>query len=232
MAEPDLARLAQLLMEPARAAMLTRLLDGRSWTAGELARAADVKSPAASVHLKKLASGGVVTMSRSGRHRYFRLSGERIARLLEQLQFHAPPRAQTPGQLRASAALQHCRLCYDHLAGSVGVALTRAMMDRLLLVEEEPWFRLTEAGVAVMLRLDVQPAVGRTCMDWSERRFHLGGQLGAHLAQALLARRHLLRSGGSRALRVTADGWAALEQNFGIVIDGAASPPPGSCCHH
>jgi DNA-binding transcriptional ArsR family regulator len=215
--DPDIARLAALVTEPARAAMMTHLLDGRSWTATELARVAGIRAPAASMHLKKLVAGELIKVSPNGRHRYFRLAGERVARLIEQLQGFAPlPVAATPGQRRASAALSACRLCYDHLAGRLGVEITRVMIQRGWLIEDEPWFRLTDLGSEGLAELGVEAAPGRTCMDWSERRFHLAGPLGVRLAQVLIDRKILLRDSRTRALRVAPLGEESLETLFGI----------------
>jgi DNA-binding transcriptional ArsR family regulator len=216
---PDIARLAGLVTEPARAAMLLHLLDGRSWTATELAKAAGIRGPTASVHLKKLLAGELIKVSPNGRHRYFRLAGTGIAQLVEQLQGFAPTHAHagaTPGQRRASAALRTCRLCYDHLAGRLAVEITQAMVGRGWLIEDEPWYRVTEVGVKELGSLGVEPASGRTCMDWSERRLHLAGPLGTQLAEALMQRKLLLRDSKSRALRISALGSEALGGMFGI----------------
>jgi len=230
---PDIARLAGLVTEPARAAMLLHLLDGRSWTATELAKAAGIRAPTASEHLKKLLAGELIKVSPNGRHRYFRLAGKGVAQLIEQLQGLAPVGAvATPGERRASAALRTCRLCYDHLAGRLAVEITWAMVDRGWLIEEEPWFRLTEIGVNELGGLGVSPSPGRTCMDWSERRLHLAGALGAQLAQALIERKLLLRDTKSRALRLSAMGSEAMGTMFGIssqraLMDNSTSPPNG-----
>lgn len=214
---PDIARLAALVTEAARAAMLIHLLDGRSWTATELARAAGIRAPAASAHLKKLVAAELIKVSPHGRHRYFRLASAEIAQLIEQLQGFAPaPTAATPGQRRASEALRVCRLCYDHLAGHLGVEITQAMVRRGWLIEDEPWFRLTEPGVAGLSSLGIKSVAGRTCMDWSERRLHLAGPLGAGLAQALIDRKLLLRDSKSRALRISPLGGEAISTLFGI----------------
>jgi DNA-binding transcriptional ArsR family regulator len=214
---PDIARLAALVTEAARAAMLVHLLDGRSWTATELARAAGIRAPAASAHLKKLVAAELIKVSPNGRHRYFRLASAELARLVEQLQGFAPAQViATPGQRRASEALRTCRLCYDHLAGRIGIEITQAMVRKGWLIEDEPWFRLTDSGLEPLAVLGIEPAAGRTCMDWSERRLHLAGPLGAGLAQALIDRKLLLRDARSRALRVSPLGKDAIGAIFGI----------------
>ena len=214
---PDIARLAALVTEPARAAMLLHLLDGRSWTATELARAAGIRAPATSAHLKKLVAAELIRVSPNGRHRYFRLASTGVAQLVEQLQGFAPIQAMaTPGQRRASEALRTCRLCYDHLAGRLGVELTQAMVRKGWLVEDEPWYRPTDLGLESLAGLGVECAPGRTCMDWSERRLHLAGPLGARLAQALIERKVLLRDRKTRALRISPLGGEEIRAVFGV----------------
>jgi DNA-binding transcriptional ArsR family regulator len=221
-AEPDIARLAALVTEPARAAILLHLLDGRSWTASELAKIAGIRASAASAHLKKLLAGDLIKVSPTGRHRYFRLSSAEIAGLMEQLARSAPVRAAiTPGERRASLALRECRLCFDHLAGRLGVAITDSMVRKAWLIEQEPWYRLTELGAKELSALGVEPAPGRTCMDWSERRLHLAGPLGRHLAQFLLSHKMLQRDAGSRALRITPSGEESISALFGSVRQNA-----------
>lgn len=218
--EPDIASLATLVTEPARAAILLHLLDGRSWTAAELARSAGVRASTASAHLKKLLAGNLIKVSPTGRHRYFRLASAEIAGLMEQLARSAPVRIPTtPGERRASVALRECRLCFDHLAGRLGIAITEGMVRKAWLMEEEPWYRLTDIGSKELLTLGVEPASGRTCMDWSERRLHLAGPLGRHLAQFLLSYKMIQRDARSRALRVTPSGAESIGSIFGLESD-------------
>lgn len=221
-AEPDIAALAALITEPARTAMLMHLLDGRSWTARELAGIAGVSASTASVHLRKLVAAQLIRMSPLGRHRYFRIVNVEIARLLEQLARLAPKRRpETPGARRAAAGLRHARLCYDHLAGRLGVAITASMLRSGWVVEAEPWFRLTDSGRQVMSELGVEAVDGRTCMDWSERRLHIAGPLGKSLAQVLLSRKWLQRDARSRAVRITPEGAESLRSLLGVSIGDA-----------
>jgi DNA-binding transcriptional ArsR family regulator len=226
-AEPDIARLASLIVEPARAAILLHLLDGRSWTATELAKVAGVRTPAASAHLKKLLAGGMIKVSPTGRHRYYRLASAEIASFLEQFARSAPVGAAlTPGERRASNALRECRLCYDHLAGRLGVGITVSMRQRGWLIEEEPWYRLTDAGRENLLSLGIEPAAGRTCMDWSQRQLHLAGTLGRTVANFLLTQKMLQRDSKSRALRVTPIGTDAIRTMFGVKWSSVPGRPP------
>lgn len=209
--EPDVAGLAALLTEPARAAIMMHLLDGRSWTARELARAAGVSASTASAHLRKLVEGQLIRVSPLGRHRYFRIVNVEIARLLEQLARLSPKRqVVTPGARRASSSLRRARLCYDHLAGRLGVAIADNMIHAGWVIEEEPWFRLTSGGARALTELGVEAVDGRTCMDWSERRLHIAGPLGKSLAQVFLTRKWLQRDVRTRAVWLTPEGEESL----------------------
>jgi DNA-binding transcriptional ArsR family regulator len=210
-ADPDFAAAASLLAEPTRAAILSRLLDGRSWTATELAKAAAISPSTGSSHLAKLLEQGWVVVHPQGRHRYYRLAGEGIASFLESFACFSPTsRARTPGELHASTALRNCRLCYDHLAGYLGVAFTQNLLTRQWL---DPSFHLTEAGREGLKSqgLEMPTESGRGCMDWSERRLHLAGPLGRSLANALINADWLQRDPKSRALWITPIG----RDNFG-----------------
>jgi DNA-binding transcriptional ArsR family regulator len=217
-ADPDLAAAAALLADPARAAMLARLMDGRSWTATELAKAAAIRPSTGSSHLAKLLDQGWVSVYPQGRHRYYRLSGESIASFLERFAGIAPEAGvRTPGEIRASAALRHCRVCYDHLAGQVGVAFAQALLERGWL---DGGFRLTGPGLKGLetLGLSCSETNGRGCMDWSERRLHLAGPLGRTLTGAMVSAGWFQRDPHSRALWPTALGQAALMRDLGLVF--------------
>lgn len=221
MEEPDVAALAALITEPARTAILMHLLDGRSWTARELARVAGVGASTASVHLRKLVDGQLIRMSPMGRHRYFRIVNVDIARLLEQLARLAPKRqVETPGTRRASSSLRRARLCYDHLAGQLGVAIAEGMMRAGWVVEDEPWFRLTDSGRRALSELGIETIDGRTCMDWSERRLHIAGPLGQSLAQVALSRNWVQRDARSRAVWLTPEGAESLRSLLGVNFPG------------
>jgi DNA-binding transcriptional ArsR family regulator len=220
--DPDFSAAAALLADPARAAILNRLLDGRSWTATELAKAAAIRPSTGSSHLSKLLDQGWVTVHPQGRNRYYRLAGEDIASFLESFASIAPSsRARTPGEVRASSALRDCRLCYDHLAGEVGVAFTQNLLLRGWI---DPAFHLTAAGRQGLEAqgLKLSEGQGRGCMDWSERRLHLAGPLGRALMKALIGAGWFQRDPNSRALWVTPLGRDGLELGLGLALP---SPP-------
>lgn len=217
-------RVGRLVADPTRAAMLGAMLDGRSYTAGELARRAGVAASTASEHLGRLLDGGLVAMDAQGRHRYYRLADRKVARLLEQMT--APDLGGTAPEPRVPAALRFARSCYDHLAGEVGVALYQAFLDRRLVAERDDIPVLTGEGreAFAALGIDVEhleassrPSV-RRCVDWSQRRFHLSGGIGAALLQRLLDTGWLARRSRPRALRLTTSGRAGLSERFGVDI--------------
>lgn len=218
-----LADLAGLLADRTRAAFCLALLDGRAWTAGELARHAGVSPPTATAHLDRLVERGLLVQHRQGRHRYLRLADHRTAELLEDLVAAAGPVTESRRGLRAvtaSAALARARTCYDHLAGRLGVAITDAM-TRSGLLDQTGGVAFTDAGRAWLagpvgvdpagLRTTRRPLV-RLCLDWTERRPHLGGAVGAAICRCLLERGWVRRIGSGRAVRMTPSGQVALTE--------------------
>jgi DNA-binding transcriptional ArsR family regulator len=222
---PQLARLAALIADETRAACLLALLDGRAWTAGELARHAGVAASTLSEHLGKLVAGGLLTEERQGRHRYVRLADARVAHLVEDLAAQVSPAAvPRPRNLRessAGSAMARGRTCYDHLAGRLGIAVTNALTSRQLL-RQDPCFALTEAGLAwfgatgIPLDRKGRRPLARACLDWTERRPHLAGVAGAALCRHALAEGWCVRIGSERAVKVTATGERALTDLLGI----------------
>lgn len=235
--DPDsVARYASLLADRSRAAICLALMDGRAWTAGELARQAGIAAPTASEHLNQLVRAGLLTEARQGRHRYLRLADADVARLLETLSIAAgrpaPPRSLRG--VRAAEDLAAARTCYDHLAGDLGVRLFDAMLAGGLISETDgltltaagrSWF--ADLGGPDVLRPPRTRPLLRTCIDWTERRQHLAGALGAVLHSQLLARSWIRHCQGSRAVRLTPAGETALADLLGIdVRDRGASSRP------
>jgi DNA-binding transcriptional ArsR family regulator len=227
----DLAALAGLLADDTRATFCMALLDGRAWTAGELARHAGVAASTASEHLTRLVAGGILVERRQGRHRYVALADARVAQMLEDLTAHLEPAGERPRTLRAvnvAAAIAGARTCYDHLAGRLGVAIADAM-TRKGLIDQTGGIALTGAGEAWLrheLAIDVaalrsarRPLV-RVCVDWTERRPHLAGSAGAEICRTLQERGWVRRIETSRAMLVTPTGRTALHDL--LEIDTAA----------
>ncbi|MDI9833852.1 winged helix-turn-helix domain-containing protein [Streptomyces sp. KAU_LT] len=222
---PRLARLAALIADETRAACLLALLDGRAWTAGELARHAGVAPSTLSEHLGKLVAGGLLAEERQGRHRYVRLADARTAQLVEDLVAQVSPGARpAPRNLReagAHSAMARARTCYDHLAGRLGIALTDALTARGLL-RQDTGFALTDAGVGwfgaagIPLERTGRRPLARACLDWTERRPHLAGVAGAALCRHALDAGWCVRIGSERAVKVTAAGERAFLDLLGV----------------
>jgi DNA-binding transcriptional ArsR family regulator len=222
---PAIAALATAIGDPARANMLTALMDGRALTVSELAHAAGVALPTASGHLGRLEQAGLVAGIRQGRHRYVRLVDDEVAALLEQLM----GLAQRGGSTRTRTgprdpALREARICYDHLAGARAVALMRTLRRREWIAADAP--SLTPQGRAgfAAAGFDLDRLSGgrrplcRACLDWSEREEHLAGTLGAAILDSALVQGWAQRGEG-RLVRFAPAGAAAFERCFGI--DGA-----------
>jgi DNA-binding transcriptional ArsR family regulator len=225
--DADLAAVAGLIADPSRAAMLDALTGGAPMTAGELARLAGVAPSTASEHLARLERGGLVASERRGRARHVRLAGPEVARALEALAAIAPlKRTTTLKAWHRGEALRAARSCYDHLAGVAGVALADALVDRGVLDPADGGFAITPSGERELARfgLDVaairgaRRATARACLDWSERRPHVAGALGAALLEEVLRRGWLRRRPDGRALTLTPAGADGFASSFGIPL--------------
>ena len=228
----NLAQIAALLGEPARAAMMQALMDGRALTATELAGVAGIAPQTASGHLAQLTQAGLLALERQGRHRYHRLASARVAQLLESLMLVAAQTRTAPRRVASGpkdAGLREARQCYDHIAGRLGVAIADALARQGLVEIGDEVAHVTARGTVFLAQhgIGLAPAGSariacRPCLDWSERRPHLAGQLGAALCQHCL-RQGWLRKGATRALEITPPGDAAFRALFGFErISGGA----------
>lgn len=212
----QLAEFGALLAEPARAAIVLALLDSRARPAGDLATIAGVAAATASAHLKRLADAGLLSVVGQGRHRYYRLADEDVAHWIETLMLAAPRRIKE--RSIADRNLAAARTCYKHLAGKLGVALFDRLRGAHALDLGSDAVRLNRNGESLLresgLIVEGDAAVlgldGRTCVDWTERRFHLSGPLGTLLARRMLDERWLLRRNGTRAVGISARGREGL----------------------
>lgn len=223
----QIAHVAALVGEPARTAMLLALMDGRALTAHELAAAGNVGAATASRHLALLVEAGLLCVRRQGRHRYHALASAEVARVLEgiiQLAAGQAPRSPTVTGPR-DAALRLARTCYDHIAGRLGVAITQHLLDEGAITFDGEAGHVTDRAAVVLAGLGMEAAqlpagAGkrphcRPCLDWSERRAHVAGRLGALICSHCLATGWLVRREGSRALQVTPAGAVALRNGLG-----------------
>lgn len=238
--DADLASVGFLLAEPARARVLQALADGRELPASMLAVEAGVSASTVSEHLARLLGGGLVTVTRRGRYRYYRLAGPQVSDLIEAMARVAPPRPVTSLREGTRAnALRRARSCYDHLGGRLAVALTDAFLANGLLtghdgsvdldrmkgdrpaggVLDPAAYTLTGAGAEALRDLGAQPPVNpavRCCVDWTEQRHHMAGAVGGILLVQFRKRDWVRPARYHRALTVTDTGRAELESRFGV----------------
>lgn len=223
---PLIAEIAALVGEPARATMLSALLDGRALTATELAHAARVTPQTASTHLAKLAEAGLVAPMRDGRYRYFRLGSPRVAQMLDGIMAvaleHRPPYRPLSRQAREHSA---ARICYDHLAGRLSVDLMDSFITNQYIVVGDEAAEITQAGTRFLMDFGIAlSAVSSTrrhfcllCFDWTERRPHIAGAVGAALTQRCFDLGWIERmKSHSGAVTITAPGKRGLHDTFGI----------------
>jgi DNA-binding transcriptional ArsR family regulator len=218
---PDIARIASLVGDPARANMLTAMMGGTALTASELALEAGVSLPTASSHLSKLMDGGLLTLASQGRHRYYGLASPQVAGMIEAIIGVAAavgPQRVRPGP--RDAAMRVARVCYDHLAGEQAVAMLDRLVDRKVLLRDdsEIWLAPSAASHFSALGIDVEAKarrpVCRACLDWSVRRSHLAGTLGAAILDKILSEKWARREKDSRAVVFSPTGKQAFERVF------------------
>jgi DNA-binding transcriptional ArsR family regulator len=227
-AGPDIAMVASLVGDPARSNMLTALMTGRALTASELAQEAGITPQTASSHLAKLEAGGLIEPEKQGRHRYYRLTGPDVAGVLEGL----AGLAARAGHMRVRTgpkdpALRRARICYDHLAGDLGVQMLDSMKKQRLVRASKQAIELTNDGkrfMAESLQIDTDALVHprrpvcKACLDWSERRHHLAGTLGAAVMARFTELKWAARdeAPGSRVVNFTRTG----EKRFAALFGG------------
>src|SRR5499425_3558690 len=223
-ASANLVEVAALVGDTARATMLASLMGGQALTASELAYLARVSRPTASEHLGKLVDARLLGITKQGRFRYYRITSPLVARMLESIErvaaIDVPPRYQ-PRSIK-SDKLRFARTCYDHLAGQVGVAIANALVANGHMVLTEDGGEVTDAGARFLtefgadLRARGKRIFCRPCPDWSERRYHVAGLVGAEIWRRCLDLGWLVRERDSRALRLTAAGKTGLSHTFGV----------------
>lgn len=222
----SVARIAAAIGEPARARMLYCLLDNRARTSTELAMVADVNPSTASAHLSKLKAEGLVRVAVQGKHRYYSLPGSDVADVLEKLSVLAGA-AATPFVATTPDRLRSARTCYDHIAGSLGVSLHDTFRSRGWIrsgIGADDSYDLSTEGESAFRTLGIDVAATRLlrrrfafqCLDWSERRPHLGGALAAAVLGLALSKKWVAHERDSRVLRVTASGSRELRSRLGI----------------
>jgi DNA-binding transcriptional ArsR family regulator len=224
---PHIAEVAALVGDPARANILCALLGGRALTATELAFAAGVTPQTTSGHLAKLFAARLVVLMKQGRHRYFRLAGPHVGQMLESIMNVAltgPPRFQPKS--KHDDKLRHARTCYDHIAGVLGVGLAERMSARDFVVLGDEAGEVTPSGMEFLTKLGVDLSAARAkrrvfcrpCLDWTERRSHIGGTVGAALAKRCFELKWIERVRDTRALTITPAGKRGLSELFDLSV--------------
>ena len=227
----NILRIASLLADPARTAIVWTLIDGTTRPAGELAFAANVSAQSASAHLAKLVEGGLLTSESQGRHRYFKIASAETAHLIESLaSFGASEKPRLPRASPLVKVMQshflHARTCYDHLAGEIAVKVLAALLKRKWLVQAEQEFKLTNLGREKLAELGVdlgqepiaRRVFARGCVDLTQRRPHLTGILGAALLDLYVREAWILRAPRSRVVNVTPKGALAFRRVLDVSV--------------
>jgi DNA-binding transcriptional ArsR family regulator len=232
-AQPAVAEIAALVGNPARANILMALIDGRALTASELSYVAGVSPQTTSEHLAMLREANLLSMTKQGRHCYFRLGSPQVARMIESIMVVAvdAPQRYRP-RWNGGEQLRTARTCYDHIAGRLGVALTDALSRHEHIVLSEDGGMVTRTGEKFLADFGVhlddvrrgRRTFCRPCVDWSERRLHLAGALGAALAGRCLELGWVARLRGSRALKISAAGENGFRELFGITLSAEETP--------
>ncbi len=228
-AAANMVEVAALVGDTARATMLAALMGGQALTASELAALARVSRSTASGHLGKLTAARLLAVTQKRRNRYYRIASPLVAKMLESIK--AVAALETPARYQPRSAqddaLRFARTCYDHLAGRLGVALADALVAKRYVVLSEEGGEVTPAGARFLAKFGValesksgsRRLFCRACLDWSERRYHMAGLVGAEIWRRLMELGWLVRQRGSRAVRVTSAGRRGLRETFGVKLD-------------
>ena len=226
----NMVEVAALVGDTARATMLAALMGGQALTGSELAYVARISRPTASEHLMRLVEARLVAVTRQGRFRYYRIASPLVARMLESIiavaAIEVPPRYQ-PKSIRDDA-LRFARTCYDHIAGQLGVAIAEALVARDHVVLEEDGGAVTDGGLLALSAFGADLSrrgkrlFCKPCLDWSERRYHIGGLVGAEIWRCCLERGWVKREREGRVITLTRAGRAGLHEVFGVVLEAEA----------
>lgn len=224
--EDSFSEMAALIGDKTRAKILWSLLDGRAYTSTELAIFADISKQSCSNHLLKLVNGGILKVEKQGRHRYYRFSDDKIATVIESIAYLLPPKDASQENKVAVKGIKYARTCYDHFAGKVGVEITRAMVDMEIIVRKEDQFSITKngndwfdnLGIDLNLLRNKKRKFAFPCLDWSERKFHIGGALGAGFLNFMLENDWIRRIQHSRVITITSKGRSELKKNLNLEV--------------
>ena len=223
--ESHFGQIAGLIGERSRAIILWNLLDGKAYTATELAICADISKQACSSHLQKLVKAELISMEKQGRHRYYRFANDRVAQVIESIGALLPVQFTVTNN-QPVTGLKFARTCYDHLAGRVGVVLTETLVNKGALHYQGDQFIFSEYGATILSEINIELDKVRQgkrkfafpCLDWSERRYHLGGALGAALLQQLVKKDWVRKSTEDRQIVLTSAGKKGIWEWIGVEL--------------
>jgi DNA-binding transcriptional ArsR family regulator len=225
--EKEIEHITSLIGDPVRTKILWALLDGRAYTATELAVCTETSPQNLSMHLSKLIQADLLAVESQGRHKYYRFARQEVAYAIEAISNLIPEENQKRMIIKDdNSAIRHCRTCYDHLAGKVGVMITESLLKQKMMVWQDKCFHITEAGEHFFAELNIdistlekqRRAFARPCLDWSERKHHLAGSVGAALLQQMEAMDWIRRSNQSRAVKITTKGQKELYRYFQMMV--------------
>ncbi len=224
--DEQFSKLASLIGEKARAKMLWHLLDGRAYTALELAVIADISKQSCSNHLKKLTTEKILKAEKQGRHKYFKLFDKQVANALEGIAFLTSQKTKREAIIQPNTGIKYARSCYDHLAGYVGTQLQEGLTKQALIQKVEDQYLCTKKGEKKFLEMGIEinplKALNRKfaypCLDWSERKHHIGGALGAALLKYMMENDWVRKKKNTRALLLTSKGRQGLEATFKLSL--------------
>jgi DNA-binding transcriptional ArsR family regulator len=224
--ENQVKQIASLIGDPTRAIIMWTLLDGKAFTATELAIAADTSPQNISMHLTKLVQADLLCVENQGRHRYYKFSRKEVAYAIEALVNLLPYPTSQKNFTEKSSDIKYCRTCYDHLAGEVGVLITDSLLHQKIIVENNNIFEVAKKGQKWFSNLGIDIDIlkqqrrlfVKPCLDWSERRYHMAGSLAASLLDKMLSSDWIRRTKNSRAVIITGKGQKKLYEYFKVSL--------------
>ena len=225
--EDQFIKTATLIGDATRASILWNLLDGRAFTATELAIAVETSAQNISMHLGKLLDANLISVEKQGRHKYYRFSNKEVAYAVEAMANLIPkPEISAKKKTENYPPIKYCRTCYDHLAGKIGVALAESLLEQKIIIEKNNTFEITSEGEKWFSDFGVNIGDAKKqkriflkpCLDWSERRYHIAGSVGTLLLNKMLEQDWIRRTANSRVIIITAKGEKEMLQNFKIVV--------------
>jgi len=225
--EDQFIKTATLIGDATRASILWNLLDGKAFTATELAIAVETSAQNISMHLGKLLDADLISVEKQGRHKYYRFSNKEVAYAVEAMANLIPkPEISAKKKTENYPPIKYCRTCYDHLAGKIGVALAESLLQQKIIIEKNNTFEITSEGEKWFSDFGVNIGEAKKqkriflkpCLDWSERRYHIAGSVGTLLLNKMLEQDWIRRTANSRVILITGKGEKEMLKSFKIIV--------------